>query len=270
MKDFFSPHPHIPTFQADILGHFYNFPIANSTVFVVFTTICFLIFGFYLSKSSVVPSFLQSLVELLFEKIENLLTSLSGGKAHRVKELFLPITAIFFIVGFANIVGSFPIINQFTWVHDGHVVPLFRKATADINTTIGLALAIVLSIQFFGIKNWGFFGYFSRFFPIGHLFSSVKKGIGPFLMAFIDLFVGLLEFISEIVKVISLSLRLFGNMFAGEILFAILTSMFAIGLPAIWLGFDFMVGIIQTLVIGCLTAVYYMLVVKEKGQKNGH
>lgn len=88
-------------------------------------------------------------------------------------------------------------------------------------------------------------------------------------MAFIELFVGLLEFISEMVKVVSLSLRLFGNMFAGEILLGILTGIFAFVLPAVWLGFDFMVAVIQTIVIGCLAAVYYMLVVKEEGQK-GH
>jgi F-type H+-transporting ATPase subunit a len=217
-----------------------------------------------------VPGMFQSLVEILFEKIEGLIVSLSGGKQHRALELLYPIAAVFFIIGFINIVGSFPVLNQIMWSHDGHSVPLLRKSTSDINTTIGLALAIVLTVQYFGVKNWGFFGYFSRFFPFGHLFSSMKKGFGAFAMALIEFFVGLLEFISEIVKVVSLSLRLFGNMFAGEILFAILTGMFAIALPALWLGFDFMVAIIQTMVIGCLTAVYYMLVVKEEGQTGGH
>ena len=123
-------------------------------------------------------------------------------------------------------------------------------------------------MQVFGVQNWGLIGYFKIFFPFDLLWQGAKKGLGAFMMSLIMFFVGLLEFVSEIVRVISLSLRLFGNMFAGEILLAILISIFAIGLPAIWLGFDFLVAIIQTLVIGCLTAVYYMLVVKEEGQEH--
>jgi F-type H+-transporting ATPase subunit a len=125
-------------------------------------------------------------------------------------------------------------------------------------------------MQFFGVKNWGFFGYFKRFLPLHIVYKETKhNGIGGFFLGLIEVFVGLLELISEFVKVISLSLRLFGNMFAGEILLAILTGIFAIALPAVWLGFDFMVAVIQTVVIGCLTAVYYVLVVKEEGQE-GH
>ncbi len=270
MKEIFFPHPHIPGFKADILGYIGSWPIANSTTFLWFTTVSFFIIIFFFFRFKAIPGVFQSLVEILFEKIENLIKSLSGGKDHRAAELLFPITAVFFIVGFINIVGSFPIINQILWSENGHLVPLFRKATSDINTTLGLAIAIVLSIQVFGIQNWGFFGYFSRFFPLKHLAQSTTKGVGAFFMALIELFVGFLEFISEIVKIISLSLRLFGNMFAGEILLAILTGMFAFGLPALWLGFDLMVAVIQTLVLGCLVSVYYLLVVKEKGQKSGH
>lgn len=270
LKDFLQPHPHMPGVEADIIGHIGNWPISNSTVFLLFTVFCFIVLFFVVRKFKLVPNFFQSLFEILFEKIENLLKSLSGGKDHRAAELLFPISALFLIVGFINIVGSFPIINQITWLEGEHVVPLFRKATSDINTTIGLALAIVLSVQFFGIKNWGFFGYFSRFLPLGHLVKSVRGGVGSFFMALIELFVGLLELVSEFVKIISLSLRLFGNMFAGEILLAILTGAFAYVVPALWLGFDLMVAVIQTLVIGCLASVYYLLVVKEEGQKGGH
>lgn len=263
------PHAHMPGIAADVVGYIGSWPIMNTTVFLWFITLVFLIFAFFASRFSAVPGYFQSGVELLFESISNLMKSLTGGREHRSHELLFPITAIFLIVGAINIIGSFPILPQITLSHDGHLVPLFRKATADINTTLGLAIVIVLSMQFFGVKNWGFFGYFSRFFPLGHFFKSFKKGAGAVAMAFIELFVGLLEFISEMVKVVSLSLRLFGNMFAGEILLGILTGIFAFVLPAVWLGFDFMVAVIQTIVIGCLTAVYYMLVVKEEGQK-GH
>ena len=263
------PHPHMPAVEADKLGTIYGWPVSNTTTFLFFTLVLFVIFSYFAKGFKTVPSFFQSIVEMLLESIENLIDSLTGGKKHRNLELFYPIAAIFLIVGTINIIGSFPIINQFTWAEGEHFVPLFRKATSDINVTLPLALTIVLSMQFFGVKNWGFFGYFKRFIPLHALWKGAKEGFGGFALALIELFVGLLELVSEVVKVISLSLRLFGNMFAGEILLAILTGIFAIALPAVWLGFDFLVAVIQTIVIGCLTAVYYILVVKEEGQE-GH
>lgn len=263
------PHPHMPSVKADVLGFFDGWPISNTTTFLFFTLILFVIFTYSTKNFKAIPNFFQSIVEMLLESIENLINSLTGGKKHRNLELFYPIAAIFLIVGTINILGSFPIISEFTWKEGEHIVPFFRKATSDINVTLPLALTIVLSMQFFGVKNWGFFGYFKRFLPLDALWKGAKKGFGEFALALIEVFVGMLEFVSEIVKVISLSLRLFGNMFAGEILLAILTGIFAIALPAVWLGFDFLVAIIQTIVIGCLTAVYYILVVKEEGQQ-GH
>lgn len=263
------PHPHIPQVKADILGYFSEWPISNTTTFLWFIVVLFFIFYYSIRKFQEIPSYFQSLVELFMESIESLINSLTGGKAHRTSELLFPIAAIFLIIGSVNIIGSFPIITQFTWNEGGTLIPLFRKATSDINVTFPLALTIVLSMQIFGIRNWGFFGYTKRFFPLDTFWKNSKQGIGGFFLGLIELFVGLLELVSEFVKIISLSLRLFGNMFAGEILLAILTGIFAILLPAVWLGFDFLVAVIQTVVIGCLTAVYYTLVVREKDQK-GH
>jgi F-type H+-transporting ATPase subunit a len=263
------PHPHMPGIRADVLGEINSWPISNTVTFMWFITLLFFVFFFVTKKFKEVPTFFQSLVELFLEGIEGLINSLTGGRAHRNLELLYPIAAIFMIVGTINILGSFPIINQFIWAEGGHLLPLFRKATSDINVTFPLALVIVLSMQFFGVKNWGFFGYVKRFFPLHLVWAGAKKGVGEFFLSLIELFVGLLELVSEMVKVVSLSLRLFGNMFAGEILLAILTGIFAVALPAVWLGFDFMVAVIQTVVIGCLTAVYYVLVVKEEGQE-GH
>jgi F-type H+-transporting ATPase subunit a len=264
------PHPHMPGITAETVGHIGALPVTNSSTFLYFITFIFILFTIAIYKFKAVPGFFQSLVELLIESIENLLKSLTGGKEHRVKELLYPISGVFLIVGAINIIGSFPILPQILLTHGESYVHLFRKSTADINTTLGLAIVIVLSMQFFGIKENGFFGYFSRFIPLKHLWNESKKGVGGFFLGLIELFVGLLELVSEFVKVISLSLRLFGNMFAGEILLGILTGIFAIGLPAVWLGFDFLVAVIQTIVIGCLTAVYYTLVVKEKDSKAGH
>jgi F-type H+-transporting ATPase subunit a len=269
ISEIFFPHPHMPAIKADILGSVNNWPISNSSMFLFLMVLFFSIFAIFVQKFKTIPGKFQSIVEILIESITGLLSSLTSGKDHRAKELFLPIVSIFLIIGGINIIGSFPIINQITWNDGHHIVPMFRKSTADINTTLPLALAIVLSMQFFGVKNWGFFGYFKRFFPIHIFIREAKHGGMGIFTGFIELFVGLLELVSEFVKVISLSLRLFGNMFAGEILLAILMGIFAFMLPAVWMGFDLLVAVIQTIVIGCLASVYYLFVVKEDGQE-GH
>jgi F-type H+-transporting ATPase subunit a len=264
------PHPHMPGVKADILSDESSWPISNTTTFLWFITILFFVFYFLVRRFKQVPGYFQSAVEILLEMIQNLMNSLAGGREHRVQQLLFPIAAIFLMIGAINIIGSFPIITQFTWIEGGHIVPLFRKATSDINVTLPLAFVIVFSMQFFGVINWGFLGYFKRFFPLHIVWKETKEhGLGGFFMGLIEVFVGLLELVSEFVKVISLSLRLFGNMFAGEILLAILSGIFAIALPAVWLGFDFMVAVIQTLVLGCLASVYYIMVIKEEGQE-GH
>lgn len=263
------PHPHMPGVKANTLFEVANWPISNTTTFLWFITILVLLFIWSIKKFKQVPNFFQSAFELFIEAIENLLYSLTSGKAHRVKQLLFPIAAIFLIVASINIIGSFPIISQVTYLQGDYAVHFFRKATSDINVTFPLALVIILSMQVFGVRNWGFFGYFKRFVPLHIVWKETKEhGIGGFFMGIIELFVGLLELISEFVKIISISLRLFGNMFAGEILLAILTGIFAVGLPALWLGFDFLVAVIQTIVICCLTAVYYVLVVREPDQKS--
>ncbi len=266
MKDFFFPHPHIPGVKADVLGTVLNWPISNTVTFMIFMTVLFLGLAFWMRSFKEVPGFFQSMFELFIDGVENLLHSLTSGKNHRVKELLFPIFAIFLIIGAVNIIGSFPILGEFTWSENGHLIPLFRKATSDINVTLPLAFVVVLSMQAFGVKNWGFFGYFKRFIPLDKLVHGAKTSVSEFMLAIVELFVGLLELLSEFIKVISLSLRLFGNMFAGEILLAILMGIFAIALPAVWIGFDLLVAVIQTLVFGCLIAVYYTLVVKEDGE----
>lgn len=273
-QNFFSsilfPHPEMPEVRADVVGTIGGWPISNATTFLWFITLIFVLFIFAIQKFRLIPGYFQSGVEMLLDSVESLMSSLSGGRSHRVKQLFFPIASIFLIIGSINILGSFPILPEFRIAFGEHIVPLFRKSTSDINVTLPLALAIVISMQYFGVKNWGFFGYFKRFFPVHILWKeTVEHGVGGFFMGLIEIFVGLLELVSECVKVVSLSLRLFGNMFAGEILLAILSGIFAIALPAVWLGFDFMVAIIQTLVLGCLASVYYIMVVREEGE-TGH
>ncbi len=140
---------------------------------------------------------------------------------------------------------------------------LLRGATTDFNTTFGLALAVVLTIQIVGMREQGVFGYLSHFIQIKQLLRGFRKGVGEGMIALIGFFVGLVEIISEFAKMLSLSLRLFGNLFAHEVLTVILLGAFAFGLPAIWMGMGFLVGAVQSIVFVALVTVYYSLVLKK-------
>lgn len=126
-------------------------------------------------------------------------------------------------------------------------IPIFRAPTADLNTTIALALISVFVIQYYGFKFAGA-TYFKRFF-------NVRSPI--------FFFVGLLELVSDLSKIISFAFRLFGNIFAGEVLLAVMAFLFAFFLPIPFYGLELFVGVVQALVFGMLTVVFTSIAVTE-------
>jgi len=139
---------------------------------------------------------------------------------------------------------------------------IFRTPTTDFNVTVSLALAMVLLIQFASIKKWGFLKHISNYLKFHEIFQGFKKGIGAGFMGIINFLIGLLDIISEFAKVVSLSFRLFGNMFAGETLAVVLLGFLAYVLPVSWMIMNIFAGFIQAMVFGSLTAAYYSLAVK--------
>lgn len=125
--------------------------------------------------------------------------------------------------------------------HGEKLIPILRGNNADLNTTMGLALISVFLIQVYSIKYLGIKGYLQKFFNFTN----------PILF-----FVGILDIISEISKVISFSFRLFGNIFAGEVLMTIIAFLIPILASFPFLLFEFFVGLIQAMVFSMLTAVF--------------
>lgn len=125
--------------------------------------------------------------------------------------------------------------------HGPVFVPLFRAGTADLNTTIALGLVSIFLTQFIGVKNLGL-SYFKKFFD----FSSP-----------INAYVGLLEMISEFAKIISFAFRLFGNIFAGEVLLAVIGFLVPVIAPMPFYGLELFVGFIQALVFAMLSLVFF-------------
>lgn len=141
----------------------------------------------------------------------------------------------------------------------GHskLVPIFRAATADLNTTLALAIISVFLTQIFGISHLGL-SYFSKFIN----FSSP-----------INFFVGILEIVLEFAKIISFAFRLFGNVFAGEVLLAVMTYLVAIAVPAPFYALELFVGFIQALVFSMLSLIFFNLATKshhEEGAEVAH
>jgi len=136
----------------------------------------------------------------------------------------------------------------------GVLVPFFRGASTDLNTTLAIALVAMVTVQVWGFMTLGFRGYSKRFFDV--------KG-GPIAM-----FVGVLEMFGEIARVVSFTFRLFGNMFAGEVL--LITMGFLLPLIGIipFLGLELFVGLIQAFIFAMLTLVFGAIAVASHGEEH--
>jgi F-type H+-transporting ATPase subunit a len=154
------------------------------------------------------------------------------------------------------------------------VVPMLRAPTTDLNVTIALALVSVILTQYFGMQALGI-GYFGKFFAVSdfvHAFTKKGLGcigrIGTFGMGIINFFIGVVEFISEIGKVVSFSFRLFGNIFAGEVLLGVMAFLipYLVSLP--FYGLEIFVGFVQAMVFMMLTVAFFVVAITGHGE--GH
>jgi F-type H+-transporting ATPase subunit a len=137
------------------------------------------------------------------------------------------------------------------------LVPFVRAPTSDINLPLALALVSVIATQIYGMQKQGL-KYWTRFFSFGRLLK------GDIAFGLIDVFVGLVEFISEIGKIVSFTFRLFGNIFAGEIILLIMAFLFLF-LPFPFYAFEFFVAFIQAFVFAVLTMAFMRIATAEHG-----
>lgn len=196
-------------------------------------------------KLQLIPGNLQLIVEIAIGGLYDLFQSVTGDKT---KKFFPLLATLFLFIIFSNWIGLLPGVGSIGFFHQEDqrevFVPLLRSPSADLNTTLALALISFFSLQYFAIRTLGSKIYVSKFIN----FSN------PIMF-----FVGLLELISEISKIISFAFRLFGNIFAGEVLLAVIAFLVPFWLfiaPLPFLGLEIFVGFIQALVFSMLTAVF--------------
>lgn len=231
--------------KAEELFHIGSFPVTNSILVSAVVLALFIVFGVIFRRTlKLIPRGFQNLFEAALEGLLKLMDSVLG---HRERsEKYLPLIAtIFLTVVLSNWLGLLPGVGSIgiTGVHEGReaFTPLFRAPAADLNFTLAIAIIAVFSVNILAVLALGFRRHFGKFFTIKNPIAS---------------FVGILEFISELAKMISFSFRLFGNIFAGEVLLIIVGFLVPYLVPLPFLFLEIFVGFIQGFVFAMLTLVF--------------
>lgn len=206
-------------------------------------------------RMQLVPRGAQNLFEIVFEGMFSLMEDVLGDKA--VARKFFPLIAtIFLFVLLSNWIGLLPGAGTIGLSHtqEGHatIIPFLRSTSADLNFTIALSLIAVLIIQWSGIAALGIVKYGKKFFV-----SPLHK---PYVLGTV---MGLLELVSELAKLFSFSFRLFGNVFAGEVLLIVMLHLVPYFIPLPFLFLEIFVGFIQAAVFAMLTLVFLKMAMME-------
>lgn len=256
---------HESTLFAEPVLHVGSFPITNSLitswVAVAIIIVLSLTIRFSLKK---IPGKLQSIFEIILEGAYDLCDQVTGSRATTMR-IFPLIISIFLFVLLNNWIGILPL-GGFGIVETSSTgsafIPFVRSGTADINTTIALAVIAVIGSNLFGILSLGAWKTFNKYVnlkALGGIVTKVRKDPTVLLVAPITFFVGILELIGEGAKIASLSFRLFGNVFAGEVLLASMAAIISYVLPVPFLFLEIFVGFIQALIFSMLTLVYFSI-----------
>ncbi len=261
---------------AEPLFHIGHFTVTNSlfTSWIVFVVIAIISIAIRLKLTSI-PRGIQNLFEMFLEAAESLADQVTGSRAITEKALPVVLT-VFILILLNNWIGILPLgglgIIE-TTEHGKFFVPFIRSGTADINGTLALSLLSVIGANIFGIMSIGLWKTFNKYvnlIELGSIFTKIRKDPIVIVTAPVMFVVGLLEIIGEVAKVASLSFRLFGNVFAGEVLLAAMASIFAYLLPLPFLLFEVFVGVMQAFIFSVLTLVYYTISSTDHAHDESH
>ena len=252
----------------------FGFPITNSMIVTWIVALGLIAFSQLATRRmQPIPTGLQNFVEWLIESLYAFLEGIIG--AHLVKRTFWFFGTIFIFILAANWVGLVPGVGSVGWGHqtpEGFQLdePFFRGANADVNLTMAMALVFFACWIVWGLRESGPVGFFKELFaPKGSSTGALKV-----LLTVVFFAAGCLEVVSILFRPISLSFRLYGNVFAGETMLETMASVPSIGwlvqVPFYFL--ELMVGFVQALVFMLLTAVFTLLICQhhDEGSAVGH
>jgi F-type H+-transporting ATPase subunit a len=197
--------------------------------------------AFVMSRGvKVVPSGVQNALEYVYEGLANFATSLGGPQARRYVPIF---AALFMFILLSNWSGLVPPVGR---IHE------LRAPTSDVNTTIGLALFSFVLFHVEGVRALGVRGYLGKFFSLAGFRDGIPAG-------FIALFVGVIEFFLEFIKPVTLALRLFGNIYGGEVALGVITALTIAIIPTVMVGLEFLLNFMQALIFSVLTLMFTII-----------
>ncbi|HEY5741043.1 MAG TPA: F0F1 ATP synthase subunit A [Terrimicrobiaceae bacterium] len=262
-----------PGFSQEQLGVSYFEWLTNSIVASVIVVGVILLWARKATRTmQVVPGSTQNTFEAVVEFLYDMLEGIVGK--HMVSRVFSLLASLFIFILIANWFGLLPGVGSIGWGHEvpGHgfevAVPILRPTTADLNMTLGMATVFMGFWLYWTVTEVGVWGFVVHTFgPKGGL-----KGFMALIFAFIFFFVGLIEVISILIRPVSLSLRLFGNVYAGETLLSsmitlgntlglphIVTYIISLIVPIPFYFLELLIGLLQALVFMLLCAVYIQL-----------
>lgn len=262
----------LPPAAAEPLFHVGSLPITNAMVNGWIAVVFFVVIALIARRrKSLVPTGIHNIFEAIVEFLLTETIKVTGDKERAKK--FLPIVGtIFLFILFSNWIGLLPGTGSIgVWgIHEGHtaLIPLLRPAASDLNLTLAIAIFAVVASHIFGLISIGPVSHISKFINIRGIFRAIKKGPIAIVVAIIEFGVGIIEIVSEVAKVVSLSLRLFGNIFAGEVLLTVMMGLLAYFLPIPFMFLELLVGVIQATVFALLTLVYLTVATDEHGHED--
>ena len=236
--------------SADTIFHLGPLPVTNTMLDILLVDAILIGIAIYIAKRhTLVPGFFQTILEMLIEAFNDMIKSVAGD---RTKKIFPYVMTFFLFILLTNWTGLTPILTGIGIMHDHELIPLIRSGSTDLNVTIALALVSIVATHNMSVRALGIKEYIGRFISLNPLF----------------LFIGLLELILEFAKIISFSLRLFGNVFVGKVLLhsASGISLFLIPIPV--MIYEMFIGAVQAAIFARLAMAF--MAILTTSHKSAH
>ena len=242
-----------PSTAPSPLPMLYFHPSVSSTILTMWLVMAFILLLAFVATRRMrdIPGRLQNGVEWAYEFGYDFAVGIGGSNAAR----YYPIFGAFFIfILFSNWSGLVPPVGK---------IDQLRAPTSDVNITIGLALTSFVLFQGEGFRSLGVRGYLGKFFPIGEF----RHGIGAGILA---MYVGIIELFLEFVKPVTLSMRLFGNIYGGEVALAVISALTLAVVPVALVGLEALLNLIQALIFSVLTLMFILIAIEghEPGEQH--
>jgi F-type H+-transporting ATPase subunit a len=255
--------------QPDMIFNINGFPITNTLIGTWISIIALItLFYFGTRKRELIPSGLQNALEWIVEYLLSLVQSVAGKDKGRK---FFPLVATFFIfILFCNLLDVIPGVETFGWIdltalraahlppptsiflfgdYSNKIAPWIRPGTSDLNLTLAMALVSVITTQAFGFYTLGWREQLGKYFNFRALFKFNFQG-------FIEFFVGILEIVTELSRILSFSFRLFGNIFAGGAVLAVFAFILPFAADIVFIPLELFIAFVQALIFSLLTLVF--------------